>query len=113
MIEVSQVFTFTETVSLMGLTVCCAGVNFTMIFNLLGSIHYGIIEIHCTIHQTLVRPSLRTTLNNLGCALLVANLLFGCSFFILSLANVLQALSSNFICFSVVVIPNIYRWEHT
>ena len=38
MVEASQVFAFTETVSLMGLTICCAGVNFTMIFNLLGSI---------------------------------------------------------------------------
>ena len=64
-----------------------------------------------TIINLLIRPSLRSTLNNLCCALLLTNLIFGCSeFFILSMyflgdKIVLQ----DFFCAAITISPQFYR----
>ena len=60
--------------------------------------------------KTLVRPTLRTTLNNLGCALLVNNLLFGSSTFLFHCLYYLHALDVDILCSAIVIFPQLYRW---
>ena len=72
----------------------CGFVNFSPIINLL------------------IRPTLRSTLNNLCCALLLANLLFGCSaFFLFSLQHFFEPelFQNNLLCAGITIIPQFYR----
>ena len=104
---------------------CCGFFNITMIFNLLGKCHSleqkTIMHWTCTITHSIfgtfkykyvlsaVRPSLRTTLNNLGCTLLITNLVFGCGTFLLNLLYYTQALEIDYMCSLLFILPLLYR----
>ena len=59
----------------------------------------------------LIRPNLRTTLNNLCCAMLLTNLLFGASEFFLLSMKILgtEAISENYHCSAMTLTPQLYR----
>ena len=60
----------------------------------------------------MIRPTLRSTLNNLCSALLATNLLFGCSeFFLFSLRNFFDPalFQTNLLCAGITIIPQFYR----
>ena len=64
-----------------------------------------------TVLSLLIRPSLRSTLNNLCCAILLTNILFGCSEFFIHAVKLFGAnlISEDYLCSSLTIIPQCYR----
>jgi hypothetical protein len=64
-----------------------------------------------TVFSLLIRPSLRSTLNNLCCAILLTNILFGCSEFFIHAVKLFGAnlISEDYLCSSLTIIPQCYR----
>lgn len=64
-----------------------------------------------TVVNILLRPTLRTTLNNLTCALLTVNLAFGSVHFLLLSLKVTGSglLLSNHLCSGLVIVPQFFR----
>ena len=64
-----------------------------------------------TVANILMRPALRTTLNNLTCALLTVNFTFGSVHFLLTALKITDSklITSSHLCTGIVIVPQFFR----